>query len=681
MQLLNSSDKYITHMQNNIKKILIVEDNPGDARLITECLKESEKRFELIYAKDLSTCLGYLTNSSIDAVLLDLSLPDAIKLEAIDKILKVNDKLPIIILTGLKDKEAAIQSLCMGVQDYIIKGQFDTNLLVRAINYAIERKVTENKLIENIEHTRQSEENYRLLFENSLDGIYRTTIEGDYIDANMALVRMLGYDSKEELLKLNVKNDIYISSKNRPDANKRDKLFETHLKKKDGKTLIVEISPRVIYKDGKPEYYEGIVRDITEKKKSEEELERSYSKLKKTLSQTINTLASIIESKDPYTSGHQKNVARIAIEIAKELKLSDEKIEALNIAALIHDIGKITVPASILSKPGKITEIEFLMIKEHSRTGYENIKGIDFGYPVAEIVLQHHERLNGSGYPDELKEKDISLEAKILAVADVIEAMTSHRPYRAALGSEKAIEELKINSGILYDEKVVSAFLSLPLDVEKIKEGEHLCAFYDNVKIQFSHVVPFIIGGLETNKKCLYILDENTLESLTKAFIDAGYNIDKALRSKQLVLYTKKETYIKDGYFEPEKMMNLLKETEKQALEEGYMGVRITGEMSWVLADSNDLEKLIEYENLLNVFYPDSKVTGICQYNEQSFDKNFLIDIVATHPRVIIDGLIYKNNYFLPPEKFTKKARHILKEKNFQFIKNGITKKNNGLFE
>jgi len=795
-------------MENNIKKLLIVEDNPADARLLKEYLKDAEENFVLTYAIDLLTCLDCLKNNNIDAILLDLSLPDAVKLEAIDKIMKVNDKLPIIIITGLSDKEAAVQALSMGAQDYIIKGQFDTNLLLRSINYAIERKITENKLIENTEQIRQSEEKYRALFENSLDGIYRTTIEGYYIDANMALVRMLGYDSKEELFNKNVKNDIYISDKDRPGPNKRDQLFESHLKKKDGNEVIVEISPRVIYKDGKPEYYEGIVRNITQKKKAEGELKRktadltdrikesrllydisnisithgigfedvlkkaidiipngfqypkiiciritcnsneyksgnfretnnkittkiqinsinigkleiyylkdkvndlaprflreekelieiiaqrlgetyhrifaeenldiSYAKLKKTLSQTINALASIVETKDPYTSGHQKNVARIAVEIAKELKLPEEKIEALNIAALVHDIGKINVPASILSKPGKLTEIELMMIKEHSRTGFHNINGIDFGYPVAEIVLQHHERLNGSGYPDGLREKDISLEAKILTVADVAEAMTAHRPYRVALGREKAIEELKTNSGSLYDKKVVDAFLSLSLDIEKIKDGHHICAFFDNTKTQLSYIVPFIIGGLKSNKKCLYMLDESTQESLETAFINIGYDIIKALKSKQLVFYTKIETYIKDKYFEPEKIINFLKEAEKKALAEGYSGLRVISEMNAAQTDFNDLEKLIDYENLLNNFIQASRVSTICQYNELFFNENVLIDVLLTHPLLIINGLIYKNNCFLAPNKFSITARDIFKKKGLEIIKNEITKK------
>jgi HD-GYP domain-containing protein (c-di-GMP phosphodiesterase class II)/CheY-like chemotaxis protein len=672
----------LSETKNNFKKILIVEDNPADARLVKECLKESETRFDLIYAKDLSTAIGLLANSDIDAVLLDLSLPDTVKFEAIDKILKFNNDLPVIILTGLNDKEAAIQTLCMGAQDYIIKGEFDTNQLVRAINYAIERKITENKLKKRTVELSARIKELRLLYDISNITITHDIAFKEVLKKVIDIIQN-GFQHPEMVCTRIDCGGIEYKSKNfRKTDNKMATVIQINSTKigelevyyleneinnaeaeflKEEKELILIIAERL------GETYHRIY--------AEENLINSYDKLKKTLSQTINALASIVETKDPYTSGHQKNVARIAVEIAKYLNLSDDKIETLNIAALIHDIGKINVPASILSKPGKLTEIEFSMIKEHSKTGFDNIKGIDFGYPVADVVIQHHERLNGSGYPVGLKEKDISLEAKILAVADVAEAMTSHRPYRVALGSEKAIEELAINSGILYDKEVVNAFISLSLDVKKINDGEHLCAFYSDAKTQFSYIVPFITGGIESDKKCLYILDENTRGDLIKAFLDAGYSIDKALKSGQLVLYTKRETYIKDGYFEPEKMINLLKETEKQALAEGYSGVRVTGEMTWVLANPDDLGKLIEYENLLNSFIPGSKVSAICQYNEELFVESVLIDVVATHPSVIINGLVYKNNCFLLPEKFTNTARDVLKKKNFKIIKNDITKK------
>ncbi|MEA2021589.1 MAG: HD domain-containing protein, partial [Candidatus Caldatribacteriota bacterium] len=198
----------------------------------------------------------------------------------------------------------------------------------------------------------------------------------------------------------------------------------------------------------------GVHVDITESKKAEE-------RLKKNMDATIQTMSKIIEVKDPYTAGHQKRVSQLATAIAKELNLSPDKIEGIRIASLIHDIGKISVPTEILSKSTTLSDLEFSLIKEHSQTGYDILKSIDFSYPVAQIVLQHHERINGTGYPNKLKDKETLPEAKIMAVADVVEAMSSHRPYRPALGIDAALEEIFQNRGTLYDPEVVDACLKL----------------------------------------------------------------------------------------------------------------------------------------------------------------------------------------------------------------------------
>ena len=196
-------------------------------------------------------------------------------------------------------------------------------------------------------------------------------------------------------------------------------------------------------------------RDITDRKNAELRIKEGYIKLKKTLNDTIKTLALIVETRDPYTSGHQKRVAIIASCISKEMGLDKDKIKAINIAALIHDIGKINIPASILARPGELSEIEFSMIKTHPRIGFDILKNISFPWNIPKIILQHHEREDGSGYPSGLKGDSILLEAKILAVSDVVEAMSSHRPYRPTLGISEALVEINKNSGKLYDRKVV----------------------------------------------------------------------------------------------------------------------------------------------------------------------------------------------------------------------------------
>jgi len=198
-----------------------------------------------------------------------------------------------------------------------------------------------------------------------------------------------------------------------------------------------------------------------ERKQAEEKLQQTYQRLKKTMNATIDTMSRILEAKDPYTAGHQQRVSQLSVAIAKELNLSSDKIEGIRIASLIHDIGKIGLPTEILSKPSKLTDIEFSLIKGHSQIGYDILKSIDFLYPIANIVFQHHERLNGSGYPNYLRGDEILLEAKIIGVADVVEAMSSHRPYRPAKGIDAALEEISKNRGILYDPEVVDACLRL----------------------------------------------------------------------------------------------------------------------------------------------------------------------------------------------------------------------------
>lgn len=193
----------------------------------------------------------------------------------------------------------------------------------------------------------------------------------------------------------------------------------------------------------------------------EKELENNYFRFKKTLYETIDAIAMISERRDPYTAGHQKRVAVLASAIAKEMKLDEDKIEGIYLTAILHDIGKMSVPLSILSKPSKLSEGEVMLIQAHCQEAYNILKNIQFPWPVAETILQHHERLDGSGYPKKLTDKDILVEAKILAVADTIEAMSSHRPYRPAIGLQRAIKEIIKNKGKLYDSQIVDVCVYL----------------------------------------------------------------------------------------------------------------------------------------------------------------------------------------------------------------------------
>ena len=201
--------------------------------------------------------------------------------------------------------------------------------------------------------------------------------------------------------------------------------------------------------------------EIDNGKRMQLELLDSFENLKKVMNSTVQAITTTIEKRDPYTSGHQQRVADLSRVIAREIGFSKNEIEGIYIAAAIHDIGKISLPAEILSKPIPLSDIEISLIQAHSQTGYDILKGIDFPWPIAEIVLQHHERLDGSGYPRGLLGDDILIAARIIGVADVVETMASHRPYRPSIGIDKALEEITQNKGVLYDPLVVDVCLEI----------------------------------------------------------------------------------------------------------------------------------------------------------------------------------------------------------------------------
>ena len=230
--------------------------------------------------------------------------------------------------------------------------------------------------------------------------------------------------------------------------------------KKDGTEFPLELS-LAQWEAGNEIFYTGLFRDITERKQAEEVKKKSFEQLRKALGATVQAIAAVVEMRDPYTAGHQRRVADLARSIASEMGLSKDQIDGIHIAGLIHDIGKISVPAEILSSPTKLTNLAFDLIKTHAQSGYDILKDIEFPWPIARIVHEHHERMDGSGYPNALTGDEILLESRILAVADVVEAIASHRPYRPALGIEKALEEISQNRDILYDPEVVDACLRL----------------------------------------------------------------------------------------------------------------------------------------------------------------------------------------------------------------------------
>jgi len=328
--------------------------------------------------------------------------------------------------------------------------------------YEVERRESREALDE-------SEAKYRTILEEIGDAYFEVDLAGNFIFVNKAMCEALGYP-REALIGMNYQavtepedvKTVFEAYNQVYREQKTNAIISYYTVRKDGQRGFVEIMASLRRdRSGRILGFRCVGRDITERKMAEEKLERTNIILKKTLHDAIMAMVKIVEMRDPYTAGHQQGVADLATAIAREMNMSDEQVEQLSMAAMVHDIGKIYVPAEILNYPGKLTHVEFDMIKMHSKGGYDIVKSIDFPCSVAQSILQHHERIDGSGYPDGLKGDAILLHAKVLAVADVVEAMASHRPYRAAVGIDKALEEISSNRGRLYDPDIVDVCVRL----------------------------------------------------------------------------------------------------------------------------------------------------------------------------------------------------------------------------
>lgn len=320
------------------------------------------------------------------------------------------------------------------------------------------RDVSERKIV--VDYVNR----FDTVFNNVHDIVLVMEVDGKIIEANNTALSAYGYQ-KEEMLSLTIadlraKETISNMANQMKIADSEGILFESIHVRKDRSRFLVEVSSRGIDFGGKRMLI-SIIRDITERKKNEVIITKSVQMLKNTIKSTVMALSLTVEKRDPYTAGHQKRVEKIAELICNEMKLEEDVTQSVKIAAMLHDIGKIVVPSEILTKPCILSSHEMALIQTHCQAGYDIVKDIPFEGNIALAILQHHERMNGTGYPNGLRNNEIILEARIIAVADTIEAMSFHRPYRAALGVHQAMAELIEYKGIHYDKEVVEAALSL----------------------------------------------------------------------------------------------------------------------------------------------------------------------------------------------------------------------------
>ncbi|MEE9389953.1 MAG: HD domain-containing phosphohydrolase [Candidatus Aminicenantaceae bacterium] len=441
------------------KQILIVEDE----RVSAEVIKMSLQR--LGYAAAGMAVSGEEAVKKAEEILPDLALMDIVlkgEMDGIEAASIISSRLdiPVVYLTAHADNKTLARAKITEPFGYILK-PFDDKELQTNIEMALYKHKMGNML-------KESEERYRSVVENSHDAIY-IIAQDAFQYANPGFEKLTGW-KREELCnkKLNFRNIIHPDDikkiKERKKGEKRGTEVlpgrEFRIISKDGTERIVEATRAKIGKKGEAKEV-GILRDITGRKKAEGELKESFEKLQKSFEGTINALVSALETRDPYAANHQKRVTKLACAIAREMDLSKDQIDGLRLAGPVHDVGKLRIPADILTKPYRLSQFEFVIVKMHPQMGYEILKEVEFPYPVAQIVLQHHERTDGSGYPEGLKGEKTLLEARIMGVADVVEAMSSYRSYRPALGTCLALKEITKDKGILYDAVVVDACLKL----------------------------------------------------------------------------------------------------------------------------------------------------------------------------------------------------------------------------
>jgi len=441
-------------------RILLVEDSDEDAKIIESELRGAKIPFVLRRTDTRDGFIREISEFAPDVILADYSLStfDGISALAIARV--DCPHVPFIFVSGALDESTEAKLLYDGAADYVPKNRLSRLgpvifRVLRERREVLRRKEAEEKLRE---RTREIE----AILHTFPDLYFRLDATGVFIDYYGTRPADL-YAPPEVFLGKRVQ-DLLPEQVGRRAIDAVRQVIET------GAPATIEYS---LPMPGGEQFYEArlsrvssnqviaIVRNITGQRQIEEALRESFDRLRRSLEETVNALASAVEKRDPYTARHEMRVTKLARAIAKQMGLSPQEVEGIPSAGILHDIGKLYVPAEILSKPGRLTEPEMTLIRTHSNVGYDILKAIPFGPPVALSVLQHHERLDGSGYPNGLSGSDIILEARILAVADVVEAMTSHRPYRPALGLRRALEEVSAKKGTLYDPRAVNACLAL----------------------------------------------------------------------------------------------------------------------------------------------------------------------------------------------------------------------------
>lgn len=446
-QSLRDSEETLRTITSSTQDAIVMMDSDG----VVEFWNDSAARL-----------LGYTAQEAVGKPLHELIAPDRLRKSAdvAFERFKSTGRGPILgtlleLPTMRKDRTEFLAE--HSISALMLKDQWHAVTILRDVT---ERTHAELALSE-------SEARLRAIFDAVQDGILVADVQARrFLLVNHAMCRMLGYN-RDDLLKsrmedIHPKEDVphVVQQFERMWKGEIGLALNLPMQRKDGTVFQADVSGAPV-KFGDNVCVAGIFRDISDRQRTQDQLAAQMKQLEGAMLGTVRAVSAMLDMRDPYTAGHQHRVATLARAIGVELGLTGDRLKGLEMIGLVHDLGKIAVPAEILSKPGTLTAHESALLKEHPQAGHDIMKGVEFPWPLAETVLQHHERLDGSGYPRGLKGEEIILEARILAVADVVESMASRRPYRSTLGIDAALEEIETGSGRLYDPRAAGVCLRL----------------------------------------------------------------------------------------------------------------------------------------------------------------------------------------------------------------------------
>jgi PAS domain S-box-containing protein/putative nucleotidyltransferase with HDIG domain len=445
-------------------RILVVEDE----RIIAEDIQSTLINFQYEIIGILSTgeeAIELLKKEKADLILMDIMLEGEMNGLQTAEYIHQHHVVPIVFLTAYANEKIFAGAAASDPYGYLLK-PFEERELHATIEMAFYKFKMEQKL-------RESEQFMRTIIDTDPNIIFVKDKVGKYVLVNSSMAKL--YETTPD--DMVGKTDLQFAEENVIKIEDAETYFNEDLMVLDSGNKLETPEKIFTLNSGKKKYFQstkvplsfgrfqhgilGVAVDVTARKKAEDQEKLSFEKIENLLRETINALTFAVEMRDEYTAGHQRRVAQLAEAIALELGVSQDVLDGVVMAAVVHDIGKLKVPSDILTKPGKLSDIEFSLIKTHPKTGYDILCSISFPWPVADIVLQHHERIDGSSYPNGLKGDEILYEAKIIMVADAMEAMASHRPYRPSLGVPFALSELQKYKGKYYDSEVVDVCVEL----------------------------------------------------------------------------------------------------------------------------------------------------------------------------------------------------------------------------